>query len=130
MQSPQQPPPPSPKVRTYNPRQVREQLDLIIDTLDPTRPWYLTFDVDCLDPSLIRQTGTPVPGGLDQDIATRALRRVAGAVDLVAADVVEMCPGRDLIEGSVVSYLVFEALAYRDHRLRSAAIAADPIRVW
>ena len=126
----QQPPPPSPKVRTYNPRQVREQLDLIIDTLDPTRPWYLTFDVDCLDPSLIRQTGTPVPGGLDQDIATRALRRVAGAVDLVAADVVEMCPGRDLIEGSVVSYLVFEALAYRDHRLRSAAIAADPIRVW
>lgn len=126
----QQPPLQSPKVRSYNPRQVGEQLDVIIDTLDPSRPWYLTFDVDCLDPSLIRQTGTPVPGGLDQDIATRALRRVAGAVDLVAADVVEMCPGRDLIEGTVVSYLVFEALAYRDHRLRSAAIASDPIRVW
>ncbi len=126
----QQPPPLSPKVRTYHPSQVVEHLDEIVDSLDPSRPWYLTFDVDCLDPSLIRQTGTPVPGGLNQNTARRALQRIAGAVDLVAADFVELCPGRDLIEGTVVSYLVFEALAYRDHRLRSGAISADQIHVW
>ena len=58
---------------------------------------FLTFDVDGLDPSVIPDTGTPVPGGLGWyqalDLAARALagRRLLGF------DVVELAPRPDHI---------------------------------
>ena len=56
-------------------------------------PVYLTVDVDVLDPAFVPGgTGTPEPGGLTASELLLAVRLVAGAVDLVGADVVEVIP--------------------------------------
>ncbi|NPT42503.1 agmatinase [Paraburkholderia sp. 1N] len=59
-----------------------------------TRPAYLTFDVDCLDPAFAPGTGTPVPGGLSTAQAL-AIIRALGSIDLIGADVMEVAPAYD-----------------------------------
>lgn len=57
-------------------------------------PVYLTFDIDCLDPSAAPGTGTPVIGGLTSD---RALKLVRGLqpLNIVGMDIVEVAPAYD-----------------------------------
>ena len=59
-----------------------------------TRPTYVTFDIDCLDPSAAPGTGTPVWGGLHSWQAAAALRDLAG-INMVGGDVVEVSPPFD-----------------------------------
>jgi agmatinase len=61
------------------------------------RPVYLTFDIDCLDPSYAPGTGTPVCGGLTSHQALAILRGLAG-IDVVGMDVVEVAPAYDVGE--------------------------------
>lgn len=57
-------------------------------------PAYLTFDIDCLDPSFAPGTGTPVPGGLSTYQALAIIRALKG-LDFVGMDVVEVAPPYD-----------------------------------
>ena len=59
------------------------------------RPVYLTFDIDCLDPSMAPGTGTPVIGGLSTLMAQKILRGLRG-INLQGADVVEVAPMYDV----------------------------------
>ncbi len=59
-----------------------------------TRPAYLSFDIDCLDPAYAPGTGTPVWGGLTSAQAAIILRDIAG-INVVGADVVEVSPPYD-----------------------------------
>ena len=61
------------------------------------RPVYLTFDIDCLDPSYAPGTGTPVCGGLTTHQAIRILRGLAG-IKLIGMDLVEVAPAYDVGE--------------------------------
>ncbi len=58
------------------------------------RPTYITFDIDCLDPSMAPGTGTPVIGGLTTMEAQQILRGLK-SIDLRGADVVEVAPAYD-----------------------------------
>ena len=58
---------------------------------------YLTFDIDCLDPSFAPGTGTPVCGGLSTHQALEIVRGLAG-INLVGMDVVEVAPAYDVGE--------------------------------
>lgn len=58
-------------------------------------PTYISFDVDCMDPSCAPGTGTPVPGGITSYEAQKILRGLKIG-NLVGADVVEICPAYDL----------------------------------
>jgi agmatinase len=60
-------------------------------------PVYVTFDIDCLDPSCAPGTGTPVCGGLTTYQATAILRKLAG-IDVIGMDVVEVAPAYDVAE--------------------------------
>ncbi|EED32136.1 agmatinase [gamma proteobacterium NOR5-3] len=60
-------------------------------------PCYLTFDIDCLDPSFAPGTGTPVVGGLSTAQALRILRGLGG-LNLVGMDLVEVAPAYDVSE--------------------------------
>ncbi|NIB39939.1 agmatinase [Pseudomaricurvus alkylphenolicus] len=60
-------------------------------------PTYLTFDIDCLDPSFAPGTGTPVIGGLSSYQAQRILRGLEG-INLVGMDQVEVAPAYDHAE--------------------------------
>ena len=65
------------------------------DSLPPPdfpRALYITFDVDGLDPSVIRATGTPVPGGPGWHDCLRFLERVVSGRRVVGFDVVELAP--------------------------------------
>ena len=68
---------------------------------------YLTFDIDCLDPSCAPGTGTPVCGGLSTHQAMTILRGLAG-INLVGMDVVEVAPQYDVGE---ITSLAATALA-------------------
>lgn len=70
---------------------------------------YITFDVDCFDPSLMPGTGTPEPGGLGWYDALELIAAVAARKRIVGADVVELSP---LLE-SHVSPVVAAKLAYK-----------------
>ena len=57
-------------------------------------PTYITFDIDCLDPSCAPGTGTPVPGGLTT-YETQQILRALRVKNLVGADLVEVSPPFD-----------------------------------
>ena len=75
------------------------------------RPVYLTFDIDCLDPSFAPGTGTPVCGGLSTHQAMSILRGLAG-INVVGMDVVEVAPQYDVAEITALaaSHLAMEML--------------------
>lgn len=62
-----------------------------------SRPVYITFDIDCLDPSMAPGTGTPVVGGLTTYEVQKLLRALK-IQNLVAGDIVEICPPFDSSE--------------------------------
>lgn len=85
-----------------------------------TRPMYLSFDIDALDPAFAPGTGTPLPGGLTTREAFSLLRGLGG-VNLVGMDLVEVCPALDHADmtSALGAHLMFEGLALlavRDHR--------------
>jgi len=57
-----------------------------------SRNVYLTFDLDALDPSIMPAVGTPEPGGLFWNETTKAIEAISKKVNIVGADVVELCP--------------------------------------
>ena len=58
---------------------------------------YLTFDIDCLDPSFAPGTGTPVCGGLSTHQSLEIIRGLKG-INIVGADIVEVAPAYDVGE--------------------------------
>ncbi len=75
------------------------------------RPVYLSFDIDCLDPSYAPGTGTPVCGGLTSHQALSILRGLAG-LNVVGMDIVEVAPAYDVgeITALAASYIAMEML--------------------
>lgn len=63
-------------------------------------PCYLTFDIDCLDPSFAPGTGTPVPGGLSTLRVLEIIRAMGSCLPakgqrIVGLDIVEVAPCYD-----------------------------------
>jgi agmatinase len=77
-----------------------------------SRPVYVSFDVDAVDPAFAPGTGTPVPGGLTSREALTILRALAG-VRLVGMDMVEVSPPHDHADltSILAAHLLFEGLA-------------------
>lgn len=53
---------------------------------------YITIDVDCFDPSFIRNTGTPEPGGLLWNQIIDTLKIIFKEKEVIGADIVEFAP--------------------------------------
>ncbi|MDT8344456.1 MAG: agmatinase [Thermohalobaculum sp.] len=80
-------------VHRHPPEAIADEIRKVVGD----RPCYLTFDIDCLDPSCAPGTGTPVCGGLSVWQAKEALRALGG-INLVGMDVVEVAPAYDHAE--------------------------------
>ena len=76
-----------------------------------TRPVYLTFDIDSLDPAYAPGTGTPEIGGLTSVQAIELIRGCQG-LNLVGFDLVEVSPPYDLQGNTALlaANLIFEML--------------------
>lgn len=89
----------------------------IVAVADKTRavvgdnPVYLSFDIDCLDPSYAPGTGTPVCGGLTTHQAMSILRALKG-INIVGMDIVEVAPQYDVgeITSLAASHLAMEMI--------------------
>ena len=84
--------------------EIREQIG-------PTRPCYLSFDIDGLDPSVAPGTGTPEPGGLSGAQGLEIIRGCFG-LNLVGCDLVEVSPPYDTTGNTALlaANLAFEML--------------------
>lgn len=65
-----------------------------VEALAECGPFYVSFDMDALDPAYAPGTGTPVPGGLTSYEALRLVRALRH-LELVGFDVVEISPDHD-----------------------------------
>lgn len=96
-------------VTCWDARQLAEHgLPEHILPLDFPSRVYVTFDVDGLDPAVIRATGTPVPGGLGWWDAQHMLRQAVEGRQVLGMDVVELAP--DL--GDIASDFAAAQLVY------------------
>jgi len=75
------------------------------------QPTYLTFDIDCIDPSYAPGTGVPEIAGVTTYEAQRMLRGLRG-LELAGADMVEVSPPIDPTGNTalVAANLSFEIL--------------------
>jgi len=80
-----------------------------LEALDPDLPWYVTLDVDVLDPAFVAGTGTPLPGGYDARRLGELLALVGERHTIVGVDVCELIPERPS-EAALVADLLLRLL--------------------
>ena len=78
-------------------------------------PVYVSFDIDCIDPSAAPGTGTPEIGGFTTREAQRMVRGLAG-LPIIGADVVEVSPPLDVggitaLAGATMMFELLSAIA-------------------
>jgi guanidinopropionase len=93
----------------------RQGVDSIIATAKSVvgeEPFYITIDVDGIDPAYTPGTGTPEVGGLTPLQVQMMLRELAG-MNIVGGDVVEVAPQYDATTNTahVAAQLLFELFA-------------------
>ncbi len=77
------------------------------------RPVYLSIDLDGLDPSVIRATGTPEPGGIGWYDCLDLIKTVAASGQVVALDCVELCPSQgEQASAFAAAKLVYKVINY------------------
>lgn len=75
----------------------RTDIDVVVDkivSVVQSFPVYLTFDIDCLDPSAAPGTGTPVIGGLTTSCVLQLIRGL-NKLNIIGIDLVEVAPVYD-----------------------------------
>ena len=82
-----------------------------------TRPCYVSFDIDFLDPAYAPGTGTPVVGGFNTHDALSLIRGLAG-MHVIGADVVEVSPPYDhaditALAGASIAHELLAVIASR-----------------
>jgi len=79
-----------------SPRQIRKMgIEEVINQLPEGENYYVTIDIDGLDPSLAPATGTPSPGGFFYDEVNEMLEGIAKRGNVIAFDLVEVAPPYD-----------------------------------
>ena len=87
-------------------------MDEVVERL--TGNVYITFDVDCFDPSLVPSTGTPEPGGMLWYPVLKLLRKVFDATNVRGIDVVELAPIPGLhAPDFLVAKLIYKMIGYK-----------------
>ncbi len=101
-------------MKEFRQRGLSDVISQIQSTL-ADKPVYITFDLDCLDPSIAPAVANIEPGekGFDIDEAVQLLRSVRG-MNIVGADIVCMMPTKDSpnnITALTASALLFEIIS-------------------
>jgi agmatinase len=104
-------------------------------TLAGPGPVFVTIDVDVLDPAFAPGTGTPEPGGMTSADLLWAARTLASELDVIGADVVEVCPtaigAADItaLVGSRIVHELLTGLAVRRSVGSGHAVNGYPVQV-
>ncbi|WP_328901988.1 arginase family protein [Streptomyces sp. NBC_00441] len=85
-------------------------LDAVLADLPDDLPYYVTIDVDCLDPLVMPSTGTPLPGGFTHAQLVDLLDGLCRARRIVGVDLVEYMPDGNTLTGHVAADILLRAL--------------------
>jgi agmatinase len=85
-------------------------LESIVTDLPEDLPYYLTIDVDCLDPLAMPSTGTPLPGGFTHQQLVGLLDGLCSARRVVGVDLVEYMPDHNHHAGHVLADVLLRVL--------------------
>ena len=79
--------------------------DKMLNSMLPSGEYYVSFDLDFLDPSILPETGTPEPGGFYWNETIGFFRRFITRKDIrvVGLDVVELAPKKDITPSSFLA---------------------------
>ena len=95
----------------YSHENIKQKLLEILPNLK--NKVYISIDVDSFDPSFIRNTGTPEPGGLGWYEVLELLKKVAQKRNIVGFDIVELCPNPyDRAPDFLAAKLAYKLLSY------------------
>jgi arginase family enzyme len=72
----------------------------VLEALPRDLPYYLSFDIDCIDGALARETGTPALGGLSFELASQLVDYAARTFDLLGVDFVEVSGPQAALNGA------------------------------
>ncbi|WP_085993514.1 agmatinase [Oceanobacillus senegalensis] len=79
-----------------SPRQMRKMgLEEVLDLLPKGERYYITIDIDGLDPSAAPGTGTPSPGGFLYDEVNELIEGITQRGEVIGFDLVEVAPPYD-----------------------------------
>ena len=123
-------------IRWYTTRDIAARglsiaLDEVVASVGKSQRVWLSVDIDAVDPAYAPGTGTPEPGGLTSLEVLTAVTRLAGDLDLIGMDVVEVCPPYDSAEitAMLAHRIVLDALSglalRRTREGRKTAIGGD-----
>jgi len=74
---------------------------------------FITFDVDCFDPSVIPSTGTPEPGGYLWHKTLNLLKNILNHKNLIACDIVELAPDNiNHYSEFTIAKLIYKIIGY------------------
>ncbi|MFT3921556.1 MAG: arginase family protein [Myxococcales bacterium] len=74
----------------------------VLEALPKDLPYYLSFDIDCIDGAVARETGTPLFAGLSVSLATELVDYAARHLRLLGADFVEVSGPPSALNASAV----------------------------
>ncbi|EKN69306.1 agmatinase [Neobacillus bataviensis LMG 21833] len=98
-----------------SPRQIRKMgIESVIKLLPEGEKYYITLDIDGLDPSVAPGTGTPSPGGFIYDEVNELLEGIAKRGEVIGFDLVEVAPPYDPagMTGQVGARLALDLLSF------------------
>ncbi|MFL6555302.1 MAG: agmatinase [Bacillus sp. (in: firmicutes)] len=98
-----------------SPRQIRKLgIERVIELLPEGEKYYITLDIDGLDPSIAPGTGTPSPGGFIYDEVNELLEGIAKRGKVIGFDLVEVAPPYDPagMTGQVGARLALDLLSF------------------
>ncbi|MFJ3390399.1 MULTISPECIES: arginase family protein [Lysinibacillus] len=98
------------KVRMYPDRSILDDMEIFIKNLDTEILYYITFDVDVIDPLIMGATGTPLPGGFDYKELLLIIEEIVKKVKVIGLDIVELLPGKSEVEGVMTSNLILKII--------------------
>ena len=98
--------------------------DNIIDFFENShiKQIYISIDIDVLDPSIAPGTGYAIPGGFTYRELWKILRKLAKNFNVIAFDLVEVCPNLDLLNNvtsNLAAKLIIELISfiYNKHKI-------------
>lgn len=77
----------------------------------PQIPFFLSVDIDSLDPSVVSSVGTPLPGGFGYRELKMVIQNIFYNLNIIGADVVEYM-GNNRIEDGIVANLIFDIINF------------------
>jgi agmatinase len=98
-----------------SPREMRKLgVEAVVERIPDADRYFLTIDIDGIDPSMAPGTGTPSPGGLFYDEVNELFELLAKKGEIIGFDLVEVSPPYDHtgFTGQIAARLVLDLVGF------------------